>query len=87
MCYSIEEHSDKCPITEIKFVNTDELVNYLDDPNYAFINLTERQILVFSKNVSDNLPITQTSVQKQPCLDPKQISDPGPNYLLEIENQ
>ena len=54
--------------------------------NYTILNFTEdgQVFLLFTKTGSDNLPITSTAVEKQPCLISGQISDAeGSLYKLE----
>ena len=68
VCYLQEEHTDSCPINEIKFVKNEELV--FVEGNFEQVTFNSEYTLLYSKHNSDALPITTTSVTTGPCLDP-----------------
>ena len=57
VCYA---NATNCPITDIKFSNTSEQINY------TTVAIDENRFIAFSK-LQDSLPIVQTSVELKPC--------------------
>ena len=49
----------------------------IDDPT--------RRYLVYSKNIKDNLPLTTTTLDTRPCINPTQTSSLSKFYPTEIE--
>ena len=47
-----------CPVTDIAFINAAQNKTFLDNPRYTVIRINQLNSLVFSKNVTDRLPLT-----------------------------
>ena len=60
VCYSSDSLED-CPITEIKFMNESE-VDALDETEFTKVFFMEDTYLVYSKTMTNNLPITSTDI-------------------------
>lgn len=88
VCYPQDQHEKSCPVTEILFVSEDSIAPYQGDPaTYRIQEVvfgTEKEYFVTSKNSTDNLPITTTSLEGgNPCIHPGDISNQGFYYPLE----
>lgn len=77
ICYPKDEDY-ACPITDIRFTSTkNETWEYYNN-GYKELNIgwegSNQFYLYFSKDHTDNLPITTTSVEATPCADPDNYS-------------
>lgn len=88
ICYPPDQLSYLCPITSIKFVDSEGIVPYQSDAeNYTVKPINADKYLVYSKTSTDNLPIVKTSVDAStPCFNPEIISM-GSLYPLEMDNE
>ena len=72
--------SAMCPITDIKFVLTSDLDTYTANGYHTVAAFNETTTLIYS-TTTNNLPITSTAVQYQPCMNPGEQSDfPGKSF-------
>jgi len=62
ICYPPKDHEEKCPITELKFVDKSIAdTEYLNNYRWTVVDFTSTHSLVYNK-VSDRLPVTGTSL-------------------------
>ena len=93
VCYPEDQHTSFCPITEILFTDDNSIDNYRDNP--AIYTVKEfkhgkvNRYLVYSKNATDNLPISTTAVKGgNPCLNPNETPESNDYfYPLEYDSQ
>jgi hypothetical protein len=74
---------DQCPITFMTFTEDEDDIKYYknDTENYVVQKVEDDTYFVYSKTRGDSLPITSTSVEYKPCLDPIDVSrSPSVNY-------
>jgi len=88
VCYPLDQFERSCPVTQILFVKEDQIATYQSDTaTYRIQEVefgTEKEYFVTSKNSTDNLPITTTSVEGgNPCIHPGDISNQPFYYPLE----
>jgi hypothetical protein len=82
ICYPEAEHEAKCPITDIKFVNTKESGG--DPDGYSNRQVyTNNFAVIFSKTATDNLPIVTTRVEvSSPCTTSSETQSPNIAYHI-----
>ena len=71
ICYdtSIDGEKEKCPITDIRFLPTNDVDDFLNtNTGYQSLNFNDSAYIVWSKDY-DSLPITQTRIESEPCMD------------------
>ena len=91
VCYAPEEHAEKCPITEIKFMTTASQISQAQSNSYwtVLTGFNNSYALAFSKN-ADSLPITSTDVQSNiPCMRPDMLNTDvlAEFYYLEYQQE
>ena len=75
-----KDKSKDCPITLMKFV-TDSEVSAYNSTDYKIYKVDDDHSFVTSKTKGDNLPLTSFKLERQPCLDPHDISlAPGQRF-------
>ena len=97
ICVETEKLASDCPITKIFFVSAPDLEPY-NNTNYTALPYLDAEYghdiiyLVYSKNVSDTLPVMSTKVEQVVCLLPSQqfqqnLEEYYPlEYNLEVQN-
>ena len=70
ICYNVEtqDPATSCPITAIEFVLNEDVAG-LERTGYESRTFNSTTSVVFSRTNGDNLPITQTRIEHQPCMD------------------
>ena len=70
ICYNVEtqDPTTDCPITDVRFVLNED-VEGLVRIGFESRDFNETTSLVFSRTLGDNLPITQTRIEYEPCMD------------------
>ena len=77
ICYQEGSAATTCPITDISFMTSTASV----PSSYGIVAFNDTTNIVFSRMASNNLPITTTRVEYQPCMDPfYQSNSPGKKF-------
>lgn len=84
VCYPGGATDSSCPITEIFFAGPNLNATIINDTAYTVETYSETdpdmRYLVYSKTKTDNLPLTTTTVNSRPCLNPNKVELPREAY-------
>ena len=74
VCYPPEKQEALCPITSIFIANSDYGESLKNNTSYTVVDYRKdefsKRFIVYSKNLTDNLPIMRTAIDKHPCMNP-----------------
>ena len=78
-----------CPITFLTIVNDDdEADEFKAKPGYTVVEAPRNELyIVFTKTQTDTLPVTNTQIGKQPCIDPKATFENRAYYPTELDRK
>lgn len=75
VCYPPASHETLCPITDIFIADGEYGESLKNNTSYTVIDyhddeFSNKRFMVYSKNLTDNLPIMRTAIDKHPCMNP-----------------
>ena len=89
VCYPVEQHETHCPITYMKIVDAATGDSFNSNDSYVVLDFQEddplQRYLVYSKNQTNNLPLTTAMIDRQPCLTPSETSSRSKFFVTELD--
>ena len=91
VCYPEDQHEANCPITEMVILDEGTGDSLKINSAYTVLEYrpydSSKKYLAYSKTVKDNLPITSTRLERQPCLDPTKTSSRTSFFVTELDRK